>query len=94
MIQTKTFVSHAKGLNFDMEPNVIIKPRGIAISNVIANRRQFSPNPTSSSFVIVANDELAIKIPQLFLYDHYLLIFHIRNGNAHVSFSFIVDGHT
>ena len=61
MIQTNTFVSHESGLNFDIEPNVMINPSGIAISKVNANNWQFSRNPTSNSLVIVSNDALDIK---------------------------------
>lgn len=63
MIQTKTLVSHAKGLNFDIEPKVIINPKGNASKSVSANNWQFSKKPTSNSPVIVANVELAIDEP-------------------------------
>ena len=61
MIQTNTLVNHESGLNLDIEPNVIIRPNGIAKSSVSANSWQFSRNPTSNSLVIVSNDALDIK---------------------------------
>ena len=48
IIHTNVFVSHFKGLNFDIEPIEIISPSGIAASRVTMKIIQFSPNPSSN----------------------------------------------
>lgn len=54
MTQTKIFVSIDSGLNFDIDPKVIINPKGIAIKSVNAKTRQFSKKPINSSLVIIS----------------------------------------
>ena len=45
MIQTKVLLSHFKGLNFDIEQNVITNPSGNAKSKVIKNSSMLIMNP-------------------------------------------------
>ena len=42
MIQTNVLTKYLSGLNFDIEPKVTIKPKGIANKSVSANNLQFS----------------------------------------------------
>lgn len=55
MIQTIVFVKYDSGLNFDIEPNVIIKPMGSDISSVKKNSLQFSTKLADNSLVISKN---------------------------------------
>ena len=51
MLQPNVFTRYFKGLNFDIDPKVIIKPKGIENSNVFKNSSQFSKKPASNSTV-------------------------------------------
>ena len=55
MTQTNARVRAESGLNFDIEPNAIIRPRGREIARVIKKIFSVSPNPTSRSSVISKN---------------------------------------
>ena len=64
MIQTKVLTKNASGLNFDIEPKVIIKPNGIENKSVNKKIRMFSRNATANIFdisrkVITISDYLA-----------------------------------
>ena len=67
MHQTKPFVSQANGLNFDIEPKVIIKPIGSAISNVATKSKQFSEKPFNKSTETVLNVSNIYKTPKSYL---------------------------
>ena len=58
MIQTNVLTKYFNGLNFDIEPKVTIKPKGIANKSVSANNLQFSKKPTSNSVVTCVNSIL------------------------------------
>ena len=45
MTQTKRLVRMLRGLNFDMEPNMMTSPRGAAPSSVTANSRRVCRKP-------------------------------------------------
>ena len=62
MIQTNTFVINARGLNFDMEPKEMTKPKGSANTSVSAKIRQVFSNPSSKCKVTVRNEDQVIAI--------------------------------
>ena len=62
MIQTNTFVRYANGLNFDMEPKEITKPKGSANTSVSAKIRQVVSNPSNNLRVTCQNEDQVIAI--------------------------------
>ena len=55
IIQTKVLVSALTGLNFDIEPNEIISPRGRAPTRVIANSRRVTKKPSFSASITMGS---------------------------------------
>ena len=55
MTQTKAFVRYLIGLNFAMEPNVMINPSGNATSKVYKNIWQFCAKPSNKLNVTSLN---------------------------------------
>ena len=62
MIQTKIFVKYASGLNLDMDPKEITRPKGSANTSVSAKIRQVVSNPSSNFRVTFQNDSNVIAI--------------------------------
>ena len=56
MTQTNVLTRYRSGLNFDMEPNVIISPSGIAPSSVRMKASPFYRKASNRSRVTVEND--------------------------------------
>ena len=55
IIHTNVFTTYARGLNFDIEPNAITKPKGSANTSVSANIRQVYSRPSTSLRVTSQN---------------------------------------
>ena len=62
MIQTNTFVIYAKGLNLDIDPKEITKPKGSANTSVSAKIRQVVSKPSSNRKVTFKNDDQVIAM--------------------------------
>jgi hypothetical protein len=53
---------YAKGLNFDIEPKDMIKPKGSANTSVSAKIRQVVSKPSSNRSVTFKNDDQVIAM--------------------------------
>ena len=53
MIQTNIFVIYERGLNFDIEPKEMTRPKGSANTSVSAKIRQVCSNPSKRVVVTV-----------------------------------------
>lgn len=65
MIQINVLQSQRIGLNFAIEPKVIINPNGSDINKVSPNNLQFSKKPISNAWVTCENDILIFPLPLL-----------------------------
>ena len=67
MIHTKRLVMRLRGLNLEVEPNMMISPRGMAPSSVTANSRSVCRKPTFSAWKTTGNcwRNVSICLPPL-----------------------------